>query len=192
MKSISEHLGYIHGMMDGLKLNKDDDTVKIIGMIVDVLDGLNAKVDALEAEQMELNDYVESIDDDLAELEMEHDADGGLHDLNDSEDEDVIHFSSKEPPHKRGKVSFLRDADEADEDFFMDDEEDDDFEDDDVEDAETELYIGCVCPECGKFFSVKNPYLYEDDQKFLCPFCKKKVVLAPMNPENVPTAEPVE
>lgn len=187
MKSISEHLGYIHGMMDGLKLNKDDETVKIIGMIVNVLDDLNAKVDALEAEQMELNDYVESIDDDLAELEMEHDSDGGLHDMNDDDDEEVIHFSSKDAPHRRGKVSFLRDADEASEDFF--EEDDEDF--DDEEEAETELYIGCVCPECGKFFSVKNPYLYEDDQKFLCPFCKKKVVLSPMNPESVPEAEPV-
>ena len=63
-------------------------------------------------------------------------------------------------------------------------------DEEEIEDAEMEYFIGCVCPECGKFFSVKNPESYPDDQKFICPFCKKHVSIEPMNPEKVPCANP--
>ena len=174
MPSISEKLGYIHGMMDGLKLNKDDDAIKLMYMMIDVLDGLSESVAALEADQEELCDYVESIDDDLTELEMRNGADYE----EDFEDDHEIEFSPA--PARRSKLRILKD----DEDAFKDEEEE-------IEDAETEYFIGCVCPECGKFFSIKNPDFYPDDQKFICPFCKEHVSIEPMNPEKVPCAQPV-
>ena len=70
MPSLNEKIGYLHGMMDSLKLNKDDDKVKLMLMMIDVIDSLSVSVNALVEEQDELNDYVESIDDDLTELEM--------------------------------------------------------------------------------------------------------------------------
>lgn len=190
MASVSERISFIRGLMEGLKMNKEDDTVKILDLIVSVLDSLSEASQAHEAELMELNDYVESIDDDLAELEMEHDG-GDLESMNNGEDEDEFYsFADDELPRKRGKLSFLRDADEA----MKDQDDDDDFDEDEfeLEDAETEFFIGCVCPECGKFFSVKNPDDYEDDQKFICPFCRKKVILTPIDPASVPAAEPAE
>lgn len=189
MGSVSERISFIRGLMEGLKMNKDDETVKILDLIVGVLDSLNETAEAHEAELAELNDYVESIDDDLAELEMEHD-DGDFRDYDDEDDEEIIHFSAKEPVKKRGKLSFLRDADEDEEDD--DDDFDPDAEFDDDADAVTDFYIGCVCPECGKFFSIKNPVEYDDEQKFICPFCKKKVGIHPMDPSTVPAAEPVD
>lgn len=179
MPSIGEKIGYIRGLMDGLAPDKNDDKVKVMLMMLDVIDQLNQSVSALEADQEELCDYVESIDDDLTELEMRN---GSDYDDFDEEEEHEIEFSPA-PANRRGKLRILKD----DEDAF---EEEDD-EDDDLEDAVLEYFIGCVCPECGKFFSVKNPDNYADDQKFICPFCKEHVLVTAMNPEMVPCAEPV-
>lgn len=175
MSNLSDKIGYIHGMMDGLKLNKEDDSVKLMYMMIDVIDSLAESVNALESDQEELCDYVESIDDDLTELEMRS---GATYDDEYDEDSHEIEFTPASE--RRGKLHILKD----DEDAFEDDEEEK------IEDAEVEYFIGCVCPECGKFFSVKNPDQYDDDQKFICPFCKKHVSIAPMNPEKVPCAEP--
>ncbi len=173
MPNLNDKIGYIHGMMDGLKLNKEDDTVKLMYMMIDVIDSLAESVNALEADQEELCDYVESIDDDLTELEMRSGADYE----EDFEDDHEIEFSPA--PGKRSNLRILKD----DEEDFEDEEEE-------IEDAEMEYFIGCVCPECGKFFSVKNPDQYSDEQKFICPFCEKHVSIAPMNPEKVPCAKP--
>lgn len=173
MPGISEKLGYIHGMMEGLKLNKDDDSVKLLYMMADVLDSLSESVAALENDHQELCDYVESIDDDLTDLEMHtHAGSDDFDDLYDYEetDDEEIDFA----PARRGHLRILKDTDEEEE----------------FDEAETEFYIGCVCPECGKFFSVKDPDNYPDDQKFICPFCKKHVSIEPMNPEKVPCAKP--
>lgn len=177
MPSLNEKIGYLHGMMDSLKLNKDDDKVKLMLMMIDVIDSLAVSVNALVEEQDELNDYVESIDDDLTELEMRS---GISYEDDFDEDDHPIEFSSASA--HRGKLHILKNSEP---------EEDDEEEyEEEIEDAEVEYFIGCVCPECGKFFSVKNPDDYPDDQKFICPFCKKHVSIEPMNPENVPCAEP--
>ena len=176
MPDLNDKIGYIHGMMDGLKLNKDDDSVKLMYMMIDVIDSLAENVNALIADQEELCDYVESIDDDLTELEMRS---GAAYEDDYDEDDHPIEFSSA--PERRGKLRILKNDEIEDED-----EE----EEEEIEDAEVEYFIGCVCPECGKFFAVKNPDNYPDDQKFICPFCKKHVSIEPMNPEKVPCAEP--
>ena len=173
MPNLNDKIGYIHGMMDGLKLNKEDDSVKLMYMMIDVIDSLAESVSALEADQEELCDYVESIDDDLTELEMRH----GAEYEEDFEDDHEIEFAPA--PRRKGNLRILKD-----------DEDDFEEEDEEIEEAEVEYFIGCVCPECGKFFSVKNPDQYPDDQKFICPFCKKHVSIDPMNPEKVPCAEP--
>ncbi|MBQ6716361.1 MAG: hypothetical protein IJN21_07575 [Clostridia bacterium] len=172
MPNLNDKIGYIHGMMDGLKLNKEDDSVKLMYMMIDVIDSLAEAVSALESDQEELCDYVESIDDDLTELEMRF---GDTYDDFDDDDHE-IEFSAA--PRKKGNLRILKD-----------DEDEEEYEEE-TEDAEVEYFIGCVCPECGKFFSVKEPDSYPDDQKFICPFCKKTVSIEPMNPEKVPCAKP--
>ncbi len=175
MSKVSERLGYIRGMMEGLKLNKEDDTVKLLGSVVDVLDELSSIVARLEVDQQELNDYVESIDDDLAELEMEHKDDEGFGDF---DDDDFEPFEDDSEPHRdRAKLSVLRN------------DEDEDYEE--IDDDE-DLFIGCVCSSCGKFFAVCNPDDYDDEQKFECPFCLSHVSISPIDPEGVPTAKPVD
>ncbi len=174
MSKVSERLGYIHGMMDGLKLNKDDDTVKLLGSVVEVLDELSSMVTQLEVDQQELNDYVESIDDDLADLEMEHKDD----DFDEYDEDDFSSFDAEpSPKRERAKLSVLRNDAEEDADDGDDDED---------------LFIGCVCSSCGKFFTVCNPDDYDDDQKFECPYCHSHVTVGPIDPEGVPMAKPVD
>ena len=183
MSNLAEKLGYIRGMMDGLKLNRDDDTVKLLGMIVDALGDAATSIVQLENDQQELNDYVESIDDDLTDLEEQH-RDDVLGD-EDDEEYDILNDEVRSRRQK-GKLSVLR----ADDD--RDDEALDDEEADEIGDAETNFYIGCVCPSCGRFFSVMNPDDYDDDQKFECPYCKKHVVVTSMDLNGIPTAQPVD
>ncbi len=189
MHKISEKIGYIHGMMDGLQLNKDDETVKLLNMFVDVLDEFASSVIRMENDLQDLNDYVESIDDDLADIEMHYSDEDEFMD----DDVDYDFSSERRSAKKKAPVSILRDADEDidfDEDEYDDNDSPSDEFDDDI--AETALFIGCVCPECGKFFSVCDPDSYDDDQKFECPFCKKHITLSPMDPSSVPTAMPVD
>lgn len=112
MSNLGEKLGYIHGMMDGLKLNRDDDTVKLLNMIVDVLGDMSSSITQLENDQQELNDYVESIDDDLTDLEEQHrdETMGGMED-------DSYDIMNDEVParRERGKLSVLH-ADDAEAD----------------------------------------------------------------------------
>lgn len=180
MSNLVEKLGYVRGLMDGLKLDRDDDTVKLLGMIVDMLGDVSSSITELENDQQELNDYVESIDDDLTELEEQH-RDDALSDLDDEDEEYDILNDEVPARRQKGKLSVLRAGDgEPDED------------EDEIEDAETNFFIGCVCPACGKFFSVMNPDDYDDDQKFECPFCKEHIAITPMNLDGIPTARPVD
>ena len=178
MSNFTEKLGYVRGLMDGLKLNRDDDTIKILDMIVDILGEVSDSINQLENDQQELNDYVESIDDDLADLEEDR-----REDLSDDyDDEDDYDIQNDDVPARRshGKLSVLR-ASESNED----DEDEADDEDDD------EVYIGCVCPKCGRLYTICNPEQYDDDQEFECPYCHASNVAQSMNLESIPLAKPV-
>ena len=176
MSNFIDKLGYIRGLMDGLKLNRDDDTVKILGMIVEILGDVSDSITQLENDQQELNDYVESIDDDLADLEEDHRDD--MHD--DFDDEDDYDILNDDVPARRehGKLSVLR-ADQAGS------------ENDDEDEDDEEIFVGCVCPKCGRLYTVSNPDQYDDDQEFECPFCHAHNVIENVNLEGIPLAKPV-
>jgi len=81
MTDIKSKVGYIRGLMDGLKLNRDDDIVKVMAAVTEALDDMAQEVQLLRDQYTELNEYVEQIDDDLAELEM---------DVSDSDEDNII------------------------------------------------------------------------------------------------------
>lgn len=81
MTDIKGKVGYIRGLMDGLKLSRDDDTVKVLAAITEALGDIALEVHMLREQYKELNEYVEQIDDDLAELEM---------DVSDSDEDHII------------------------------------------------------------------------------------------------------
>jgi len=122
MSKLTDRISYLQGLAEGMKLNPDKDSHKLILGILDVLGEIGDSFDALAESYGELNDYVESIDEDLADLEA---------DLYDDENEELAEDGEDEYgeieyecPHC-GTVVKL-------------DPEDVDFDED------------AKCPECGK------------------------------------------
>ena len=80
MSKLTDRISYLKGLAEGMKLNPDKDSHKLILGILDVLGEVGESFEALAESHGELSDYVESIDEDLADLEA---------DLYDDEDEDA-------------------------------------------------------------------------------------------------------
>ena len=80
MSKLTDKISYLRGLAEGMKLNPEKDSNRLIQGILEVLGEVGESFEALAEAQGELSDYVESIDEDLADLEA---------DLYDDEDEDV-------------------------------------------------------------------------------------------------------
>jgi len=66
---IKEKVLYIKGLMDGLKLD-DTKEATIIKKVLEVLEDVANTIEKMKTQQTELENYVESIDYDLGELEQ--------------------------------------------------------------------------------------------------------------------------
>lgn len=123
MSRLTDRISYLQGLAEGMKLNPDKDSHRLILGILDVLGEVGESIEALAESHGELSNYVESIDEDLADLEA---------DLYDDEDEELAEEAAAgyadmieyECPHCGAKIEI--DPDEVDFD----------------EDA--------LCPECGR------------------------------------------
>ena len=137
MSKLTDRISYLQGLAEGMKLNPDKDSHKLILGILDVLGDIGENFDALAESHGELSDYVESIDEDLADLEA---------DLYDDEDEDVAEeddepFESTieyECPHCGAMINI--------------DPDDVDFDED------------TLCPECGKELFPELPEGAEEEK----------------------------
>ena len=89
---ISENAAYIKGLFDGYEIDKNSKEGKIIGEMLTLIADMADKINALEADNKELHEYVEELDHDLGEVEEElyfYDDDEDYEDyddLNDDED----------------------------------------------------------------------------------------------------------
>ena len=89
---ISEHAAYIKGAFDFSEIDKNSTDGKIIGELLTLVADMADKINALEADNKELHEYVEELDHDLGEVEEElyfYDDDEDFDDyddLNDDED----------------------------------------------------------------------------------------------------------
>jgi ribosomal protein S27E len=89
---ISEHAAYIKGAFDFSEIDKNSTEGKIIGELLTLVADMADKINALEADNKELHEYVEELDHDLGEVEEElyfYDDDEDFDDyddLNDDED----------------------------------------------------------------------------------------------------------
>ena len=88
MSKLTDRISYLRGLAEGMKLNPEKDSHRLILGILDVLGEVGDSFEALAESHGELSDYVESIDEDLADLEA---------DLYDDEDEDVAEEEEEEP-----------------------------------------------------------------------------------------------
>ena len=82
---INEKVAYIRGLTDGLKLNDNDDTVKVLKSVIDVLEDISDEVTELGKLYDELSEQVDEIDQDLSIVEDD------LYDV-EEEDEDFDDF----------------------------------------------------------------------------------------------------
>jgi predicted RNA-binding Zn-ribbon protein involved in translation (DUF1610 family) len=118
MKYLYEEVAYLKGLSEGLEISKDTKEGKVIHKIVEVLESFADAIVELEEEQDDLAEYVESIDEDLSDVEDD------LYDECDCEDEDDdLSFIEMECPSCGDLV-------EIDEDLLYDDE------------------VDIVCPNC--------------------------------------------
>ncbi|MBR5144180.1 MAG: hypothetical protein IKW53_03920 [Clostridia bacterium] len=89
---ISEHAAYIKGAFDFSDIDKNSTEGKIIAELLTLVADMADKINALEADNKELHEYVEELDHDLGEVEEEvyfYDDDedyDDYDDLNDDED----------------------------------------------------------------------------------------------------------
>ncbi len=79
MSKLTDRISYLQGLAEGMKLNPEKDSHRIILGILEVLGEVGESFDALAESHGELSEYVEAIDEDLADLEA---------DLYDDEDEE--------------------------------------------------------------------------------------------------------
>ena len=175
MSHLNEKVSYLRGLMEGMKLDTTTNEGLLLSKIVDVLDSIACDIADLADAHEELNEYVDSIDQDLSELEevFEDELDDDYEDEDDDEDEE----------------------DDEDED----DDEEEDFEecdgncegcsgcdDEDVE-YDGDIFVECMCPECKGTFYVKEEEL--DDEAFhICPRCGVRVHVVPDFEADIPVA----
>ena len=66
---ITANASYIKGLAEGYELSTDTKEGKVIAKMIELLESMAEKIDALEAENAELREYIEEIDEDLGLLE---------------------------------------------------------------------------------------------------------------------------
>lgn len=69
MSKLTDRISYLKGMAAGMKLNMDKDNNKLMLEMLTVMGEMADEMAAMTEAHNDLNEYVESIDDDLAELE---------------------------------------------------------------------------------------------------------------------------
>ncbi|WP_418792343.1 CD1247 N-terminal domain-containing protein [Phosphitispora sp. TUW77] len=69
MKNTKEKIAYLQGLSQGLDVNESSREGKVLSGIILVLDDLAEQIEDIEIAQEDLEDYVESIDEELYDLE---------------------------------------------------------------------------------------------------------------------------
>lgn len=69
MQSIIEKVSYLQGLSEGLTITEGSPQGKIISGMLSVLNEMADEINALQSELEQVHTYIESVDDDLLELE---------------------------------------------------------------------------------------------------------------------------
>lgn len=139
MKYLYEEVAYLKGLAEGLEISKETKEGKIIHKIVETLESFADAIVELEEEQTDLVEYVESIDEDLADIEDDIYEDGDEED-EEYDEEEGLSFIEMECPNCSDLV-------EIDEDLLYDDE------------------VDIVCPNCQAIILSSED---EDDCSYCC------------------------
>ena len=121
MSKLTDRVSYLKGLADGMQLDMEQGSNKLMMEILNLLGDVTEEMDELEEDMEELDEYVESIDDDLADLEEVLFGDDEDEDEDEDYDDEIILYACPNCGHE---IQFLA----SNVDF----------------DEET------LCPECGK------------------------------------------
>lgn len=69
MRDISERVSYLQGLSEGLNITEGSPQGKIISGILNVLNEIADEITGIQKNFEEMRDYIESVDDDLLDLE---------------------------------------------------------------------------------------------------------------------------
>lgn len=69
MSKLTDKASYIKGVAAGMKLNMEKDSNKLLAELLELVSDMAEELEVMGEAHEELNEYVESIDDDLADLE---------------------------------------------------------------------------------------------------------------------------
>ena len=120
MSNLSDRVSYLKGLAEGLKLDTEKNEGKLIEKMLELLVDLAAEVESLRNDHEDLNEYVESIDSDLSDLEdVLYDEDGDEEDGDEEDDEDeddsLVEYTC---PHCGEEMTFEVDSFDFDEDYL--------------------------------------------------------------------------
>ena len=123
MSKLTDRISYLKGMAAGMKLNMDKDSNKLMLEMLTVMGEMAEEMAAMTEAHNDLNEYVESIDDDLAELEEslfgEENMDGedidGEGDEDEDGEDDLIVYAC---PHCGTEIEFQANDVDFDEDYL--------------------------------------------------------------------------
>ena len=87
----TERAAYIRGLLNGLELDQNDKTVKVINAVVDLLDEMALSLSELETTVAEMGEQLDEVDEDLGALEEEYYSfDEDYEDEDEDEDDDAF------------------------------------------------------------------------------------------------------
>jgi formylmethanofuran dehydrogenase subunit E len=113
MYDLKQRVSYVRGLAEGMGIKEDTNEGKLFIHIVDVLDEIADAIAELETSQSELNEYVETLDEDLADIEDEiYGRDG-----------DEADYDSEEPRYIEVECPHCREAVFFDDEIFEDEED---------------------------------------------------------------------
>ncbi len=131
MSSLTDRVSYIRGLAEGMKLDTDKNEGKIIEKMLELLSDMAEEMESLRQDHEELDEYVESIDSDLSEMEdalfgdededgcgcghCHHGEDDDDEDDDDESDDGLVEYTC---PHCGEEMTFEADSFDFDEDYL--------------------------------------------------------------------------
>ncbi len=71
MSKLTDKISYLQGLAEGMNLNSEKDSNRLLLEMLDTMAEMGAAMEELSSAHEELSEYVESIDEDLADLEAD-------------------------------------------------------------------------------------------------------------------------
>ncbi len=184
MGFLRERVSYLKGLCEGMKLDVNTNEGRLLAAIIDVIDDIALAVEDLEEIQDEHAEMIESIDQDLAEVESliydddDYYEDDDEEDDDEDEDDDYDYRNQRSHHFRHRHFDFINNVNHCNCESHDDDEEDDE-EDDDVNSV-----YQLECPYCYGIITPDKEMFDEEGRNIKCPYCHKKIEVEWVSEDN--------